>query len=103
MPTGQCDGSRFLGRLSGAASCSQTRHFLPSDSYMNSNQAASLVLGSYLLFASLMFDISHVDVHDAPPLSLAHVDVSTLSPRQLELAPEAHCFLLWMSWGSEEP
>jgi hypothetical protein len=71
---------------------------------MNANQAASLVLGSYIIFAFLMFNISHVvDVHHAPPLSLAHVDVSTLSPRQLELAPEAHCCLLWMPWGSEEP
>ena len=73
---------------------------------MNANQAANpralgFLEATYLpnIFHCCLIDVSHVDVYDAPTMSLAHVDVSTLSPRQLELAPETRCLLLWMQWG----
>lgn len=73
---------------------------------MNANQAANpralgFLEATYLPNIShcCLIDVSHVDVYDAPTMSLAHVDVSTLSPRQLELAPETRCLLLWMQWG----
>jgi hypothetical protein len=65
-----------------------------------------LVFGSYLpnifLIVALLISLTLTSMIP-PTLSLAHDDVSTLSPRQLELAPETRCSLLWMQWGSEDP